>query len=428
MALKAIIAAALATATAFVASAGKGSAEPRQADPCVVASAPAITDVVAALYQGVPVARNGGLALAGGPDLRLPIPAGRGTVRHVASDPRFGVVYVLDLPGGDDIVAETPAGQVRLHRDAEVSHPAWMPGGDIVWGEGERLQFWSHRTGAISASMPPIHGGLVFSPVASSANSVVAVVAEPLHGVLPEDEHLSDLWHYDLRGKRWHRVTQFQATADRWSIIRTPELGPKGVEFIRVHGRASATREPTFERWALQAGRAHMETVLPGERYLAGYRDGHRLWNLPSDHPATWLLAQETRSGALRELGCGAVQVDPVDVPDPDRVAHATSSAPASDYPIPPPGDQPPAHEVAVLVGDYSGESGATNAAHQIIAEYGPDAQVKVVDSDAAPTALKPGSWGAIMWIGAQGDPVNAIKHFWDKLPQYADRSWVVAP
>ncbi|MEA2554906.1 MAG: hypothetical protein QOI60_237, partial [Actinomycetota bacterium] len=47
---------------------------------------------------------------------------------------------------------------------------------------------------------------------------------------------------------------------------------------------------------------------------------------------------------------------------------------------------------------------------------------------DAAPTALKPGSWGAIMWIGAQGDPVNAIKHFWDKLPQYADRSWVVAP
>jgi hypothetical protein len=428
MALKAIIAATLATGTALAASAGHGAAQPRLADPCVVASAPPVTDVVAALYDGVPVARNGELALAGGPTVGLPIRPGDGTVRHVSSDPRFGVVYVLDLPGGDDIVAETPTGEVRLHRDAEVSHPAWMPSGDIVWGEGPRLQFWSHMTGAISASMPPIHDGLVFSPVAAGDGSVVAVVAQPVHGALPEDEHLSDLWHYDLRGKRWHRVTQFQATSDRWSIIRTPELGPEGVEFIRVHGRASATREPTFERWTIHGGRAHVEAVLPGERYLAGYRDGHRLWNLPSEHPATWLLAQETNTGALRELGCGAVQVDPIDVPDPDRVAHSMSSASASDYPIPPPNDEPPAHEVAVLVGDYSGESGATNAAHQIIAEYGPDAQVKVVDSDAAPTALKPGSWGAIMWIGAQGDPVGAIKHFWDKLPQYADRSWVVAP
>jgi hypothetical protein len=78
-------------------------------------------------------------------------------------------------------------------------------------------------------------------------------------------------------------------------------------------------------------------------------------------------------------------------------------------------------------VGDYAGETGATSAAQQIIAAYGSDAQVKVVDSVAAPTALKPGAWGAIMWIGAQGDPVNTIQRFWDKLPQFADHSWVVA-
>ena len=79
-------------------------------------------------------------------------------------------------------------------------------------------------------------------------------------------------------------------------------------------------------------------------------------------------------------------------------------------------------------MGDYAGESGATNAAQQIIAAYGTDAQVKVVDSISAPTALKPGAWGAIMWIGAQSDAVSAIQRFWSKLPQFADNSWVVAP
>jgi len=338
------------------------------------------------------------------------------------------VVYVRDLPGGDDIVADTPAGQVRLHRPSEVSHPTWMVNGDIVWGEGARLHFWSHGTGAISSSRPPVPGGLVFSPVARTVRWVVAAVAEPLADVPTEDEYQSDLWRYDRRGGGWLRMTQFHATADRWSVIRTPQLGPDGIEFIRVHGQASDTREPTFERWSFHGGRASLEEVLPGERYLAGYRDGSRLWNLPSDHSASWILSQETDTGTLRELGCGAVAVDPVDVPDPDRMTRAGVPSSSPSYPVPPPSPQPPAHEVAVLVGDYAGEAGATNAAQQIIAAYGPDAQVKVVDAATAPTALKPGSWGAIMWIGGQGDPAYAIQRFWDRLPQFADRSWVVAP
>lgn len=427
MALKAIVASMLAAGTAVAASVGQGGVPPQRSSGCSVADVRPVTGVVAAMQRGVLVARDGRLALAGGPDVALSTGTSDGAVRHIASDPRFGVVYVRDMPGGDDVVADTPTGEIRLHRHAEVSHPTWTPTGDIVWGEGATLRFWSHRTGRVSASTPPVGGGLVFSPVAPTARTVVAAVAEPLKGALTEDEYLSDLWRYDRRGERWHQVTRFHATADRWSVIRTLEVGPDGIEFIRVHGRASAPQEPTFERWSLYGDRARLEAVLPGERYLAGYRGGSRLWNLPSDRSATWILARETNAGELRQLGCGAVAVDPVDVPDPDRLTHAGSSASRPSYPIPSPSPQPPAHEVAVLVGDYSSEAGATTAAQQIVAAYG-DAQVKVVDSVAAPTALKPGAWGAIMWIGAQGDAVNTIQRFWDKLPQFADNSWVVAP
>ena len=430
MALRSIIVTVLAAGTAVAASASSDpTAVPlHRVAPCSVVSARPVSDVVAAMKKGVPVARNGQLAVVGGPAIALPTRTGDGPVRHVASDPRLGVVYVRDLPGGDDIVADTSSGQIRLHRPSEVSHPTWMPGGDIAWGEGSRLRFWSRLTGTISSSSPPVRGGLVFSPVARTARWVVAAVVEPLDGVPTEDERVSNLWRYDRRGERWHQVTRFHATADHWSIIRTPEMGPDGIEFIRVHGRASETKEPTFERWSLNGGQARLEAVLPGERYLAGYRDGVRLWNLPSVHPTTWILAQETSRGTLRALGCGAVAVDPVDIPDPDRVSVRASSAPDQSYPIPSPSPQPPAHEVAILVGDYAGESGATNAAQQIIAAYGADAQVKVVDSIASPTALKPGVWGAIMWIGAQSDAVSAIQRFWSKLPQFADNSWVVAP
>ena len=428
MVLRSIIASVLAVGTAVAVSAGSPSSPVHPPSACPVVSSRPVSGVAAAIRQGPLVARSGQLAAVGGPAIAVSTRAGDGAVRHVASDPQHGVVYVRDLPGGDDIVADTPAGSMRLHRPSEVSHPSWMPNGDIVWGEGSRLHFWSHLTGAFSSSRPPVRGGLVFSPIARTARWVFAAVVEPLNGVPTEDERLSNLWRYDARGGGWQQVTRFHATADRWSIIRTPQIGPDGIEFIRVHGTASGTQEPTFELWSLRGGDTRLEAVLPGERYLAGYRDGVRLWNLPSVNPVTWVLARETNGGALQVLGCGAVAVDPVDVPDPDRVSPAAPTAQDPNYPIPPPSPQPPAHEVAILVGDYSGESGATNAAQQIIASYGLDAQVKVVDSDAAPTALKPGAWGAIMWIGAQADPAAAIQRFWDRLPQFADRSWVVAP
>jgi hypothetical protein len=427
MAIKTIITGFLAAGTA-AASVGVGAGAPVAHVSCAAAAqAPAIADALTASQRGVLVAREGRLAVAGGADVAAPAAAEEGVVRHVASDPRFGVVYVRDLAGGDDVVIETPAGETTLHARSEVSHPEWLPGGDIVWGEGGSLRFWSQSTGAVTTSARPVHGGLVFSPVALNAHAVLSAVTEPPAHTATEDEYLSNLWRYDRRDGQWRRVTRFRATADRWSVIRTPEMGPDGVEFIRVHGRASATAEPTFERWSLHGRTAVKEEVLASERYLAGYEDGARLWNLPAPDSTDWLLVRETPDGGGQELGCGAVAVDPVDVTDPDRAAPPEPAEPTTDYPIPPP-HEPPAHEVAVMVGDFSGQNGASNAAHKIIDAYGSNAQVKVVDSDHSPLALKPGSWGAIMWIGYEGDPVNAIQHFWNKLPQFADHSWVVAP
>ncbi|MEP7059980.1 MAG: hypothetical protein ABI828_04550 [Actinomycetota bacterium] len=429
MGIRSIIAAVLAAGTAAAASVGGATPAPVSRAACApAAGTPEIAGALSALQQGVLVARDGRLAVAGGPDVAAPIAGDQGPVRHVAVDPRFGVVYVRDLAGGDDIIADTPTGQIRLHRRSEVSHPAWMPDGDLVWGQGGTLRFWSRDTQQVTASSRPVPGGTVFSPVALNTHAVLAAVAEPPAGSPTEDEYLSDLWRYDRRGGEWRPMTRFHATQDRWSIIRTPEMGPNGIEFIRVRGTASATKEPTFERWSLRGRVAVREEVLPSERYLAGFENGARLWNLPVAEPSTWMLARETAGGGLHELGCGAVAVDPVDVTDPDHARRPGQAGTEPDYPVPPPNQQPPAHEVAVIVGDYSGESGASNAAQAILHEYGQGAQVKVVDSDSSPLALKPGSWGAIMWIGADGDPVNAIQHFWNKLPQFADRSWVVAP
>jgi hypothetical protein len=431
MAIKTIITGVLAAGTA-AASVGVGARAPITSAPCgPAAGAPVIADALSASQRGVLVARGGHLAVVGGPDVGPPPPAGdeSGVVRHVATDPRFGVVYVRDLAGGDDIVIDTPAGETTVHARSEVSHPEWIPDGDIVWGQGGTLRFWSHRTGAVTSSARPVRGGSVFSPVVRDAHAVLAAVTEPPGLVATADEYLSNLWRYDRRDGGWRRVTRFRATSDRWSIIRTPEMGPDGLEFVRVHGRASATTEPTFERWSLHGGTAVKEEALASERYLAGYQGGARLWNMPAPAPdsADWLLERETANGGMQDLGCGAVAVDPVDVTDPDRAAPREPTEPDAEYPIPPP-DQPPAHEVAVMVGDFAGENGASNAADRIIDAYGSDAQVKVVDSDHSPLAVKPGSWGAIMWIGYEGDPVNAIQHFWNKLPQFADNSWVVAP
>ncbi|MEA2520865.1 MAG: hypothetical protein QOI81_511, partial [Actinomycetota bacterium] len=146
MAIKTIITGFLAAGTA-AASVGVGVPAPVAHAPCAgAANAPAIADALSASRRGVLVARDGHLAVAGGPDVALAAaPAKDGPVRHVASDPRFGVIYVRDLAGGDDIVIETPAGETTLHRRSEVSHPSWMPGGDIVWGQGGTLRFWSQR-------------------------------------------------------------------------------------------------------------------------------------------------------------------------------------------------------------------------------------------------------------------------------------------
>ena len=53
----------------------------------------------------------------------------------------------------------------------------------------------------------------MFSPVFTSSDTVVAVVGEIEPGFdRTEDEGLDNLWRFDLRTRRWSRVTAFRAS------------------------------------------------------------------------------------------------------------------------------------------------------------------------------------------------------------------------
>jgi len=439
--LKAFVASALALGTAVLAAGTRAPAAPvgRAAEPCASSTSTPLR-ASAALSVGVPAEIAGHLAVAGGAEARTVLTPsfGAGVARHIAADRRFGIAYVQDMRGPDTVVALTPEGTIDLPRPAEATHPAWSPTGDLVWAESGGLRVRSATTGAISRIEPPLASAMAFSPVYQGRERIVTAVVQPRGGVIPEDETLSNLWRYDLRAHTWTQLTRFTAGGDRWSVIRTPISGPRGIEFVRVRGWASRTQRPTFELWRLTGRRAFREERLSGERYLAGYRDGTRLWDLPDPAGTTWRIAQETVGGKLMFIGCGAVAVDPIDVPDPDRaMASGTpplaagsgdAYSPSSGVTTSPPPPGPPAHEVAILVGDFSTQSGATSAANQILAAYGSTAPVKVVDSTTSWDALKPGMWGAILWIGYDANPTTAIDSFRVKLPQFAGMSWVVAP
>ena len=111
--------------------------------------------------------------------------------------------------------------------------------------------------GSTTAIAPPARAVAVFSPVFTSADTVVAVVGEREPGFdRTEDEGLDNLWRVDLRTRRWSRVTAFRATGDRMLAIRTPLVRDDGsIEFVVVRGVSSALRLPSFELWRRDARR-----------------------------------------------------------------------------------------------------------------------------------------------------------------------------
>ncbi len=353
-------------------------------------------------------------------------PAGS-VVKHIAVSKGAGLAYVVDREGGDDVVIVTPEGTRRLRQTTEVTHPVWSPRGDLAWAAGTSIDVLDAGTGRVQRLPVPVDGATVFSPVFLSAQRVAAVVSSPPTAKVPEGERLGNLWVTHRGGQDWRRVTSFTAGTDRWVTVRTPIVHRGVVHFVKVAGRASATRQPRFELWKLDHGVARRVARLPEERYLAGSRGSRLVWNVPDAASGRQIVALEGPEG-LHEIGCGSVLTDPLDVVDPDRRA-------GSGHNVPPRGDWPelaptaPSHaeEIAVIVGDFMTSAEAAQIAEAIRVAF-PSSQVDVVDSSMAPSAIKPGVFGALLHLPDDADPTIAMADFRSKLPAFVSNSWIVTP
>jgi hypothetical protein len=379
---------------------------------------------VAGFTIGSTVAAVDGDAIAtlrGGQVTRVTPPdGGTGVVRHVSSRPGVGTAYVRDRRGGDVVVAETPTGVRRLRAHGEALNPSLSATGRLVWAQGSGLRIVGAGSQAVRRIAGPVRGGTAFSPLFNDDGTIVAAIASAAIEAVPEDEYVSNLWRYDGGSGRWARLTRFRGGADRWSVVRTPFLASDGsVEFVRVHGRASLDRSPAFELWRLRGSTATKVRSLPGEMYLAGFDGSVRVWNLRDGATGSWTIDREQADGSLQPVGCGAVAVDPLDRPDPDRGSRRTSGV-----------ARPGTTEThasgldQILVGDFSSSDAATQAAARIQSVIGSPATV--VDAAEAPAVLRPGVWAVIVPTTSD-DPEADLVRFRQALPDLADWSWVVS-
>jgi hypothetical protein len=350
----------------------------------------------------------------------------RSAIKHVAIRKGIGTAFVIDRAGDDDLVAVTSEGVEVVPQDAEVSHPTWSTGGRLAWSTGSAVVVRDLVTGEMGELSAPARGATVFSPVFLSDRRIAAVVSAPPDDRVPEGEWLGDLWATNVSGRRWHRLTHFEAGADRWVTIRTPIAHAGVVDFVRVSARASSTEAPTFELWRYEDGAASRVRRLDGERYLAGRLDGELVWNRPDPVHGRHLL-QVDEAGALRTIGCGAVMVDPIDVADPDRRAGASYVPLRGDHPAPDEATGASDDEVAVIVGDFPTAAEAEAVARVIGRAY-PGSIVDVVDSRDAPLAIRPGVFGALLHLPDDVDASAAIAEFRATLPAYTSNSWIVTP
>jgi hypothetical protein len=347
--------------------------------------------------------------------------AGSGVLRHITSAPMVGTAYVNDKKGADSLIAVRPGGVSEVAGSGELTHPAWSSSGELVWAQNLRALSMSSPDGPSIKTIPRPEGATaIFSPLFASPNELIAVVQEPVDGYTGADDTLNNLFRYDIASGSWTRLTAFQATAERWSVIRTPVRGPDGtIFFVRLVGNASEARPAAFELWSLRSDRLSKVRDLPKEMFLAGANEQGLMWNI--DDGNDWRLFAET-SGGLVDLGCGAVMVDPRAQPDPDIAQETPTSDRRSSRPREVPSDPSlrGSWEEAILVGDFSSreEAGAVAARLGLTG-------LELVTHGTAPLAIAPGKWGVAMRLPIDTDLTAAIADFRRRFPEFADRSWV---
>jgi hypothetical protein len=354
----------------------------------------------------------------------LPPNAGNGVLRHVASAPGVGTAYVTDKKGPDTLVTVGRQGASEISASGEATHPALSGSGDLAWAEDfEALKLSYPGSRSPKTIAPPEGSTAVFSPIFTPTNDLIAVVQEPVEGYTGEDDSLNNLFRYAIESGTWNRLTAFQATAENWSVLRTPVLAPDGsVFFVRIRGMASETRPPSFELWSLRGEAVSKIRDLPKEMFLAGVNDRGLLWNIYDG--SEWRLFLESGMGLL-DLGCGAVMVDPRAQPDPDipkedpamnrRSSREAEASPDSSASV-------ANAEMAILVGDFSSRQGAEAVAGRLGVPG-----LEIVTHDVAPLAIGPGVWGLAMRLPADADLTQALEEFRRLFPEYADRAWVVS-
>lgn len=340
--------------------------------------------------------------------------SGDGVPRHVAVRAGIGTAFVNDRAGADEVVVVGESGTRRIQGAGEITHPAWSPDGALAWAEDlGSLRVLDPGASEARTIAPPTRATGVFSPVfARGRLMTIAQEATAASPRLSEDDTLNNLWAYDAPGDFWRRLTSFEVSGDEWSVIRTPVVTEGGdVLFVRVHGRASATRNPSFELWMLSGGRADKIRDLPGEMYLAGMRGGRLMWNLFSPTCGDWELAVEDPGSGLRNLGCGSVLVDPVDLPDPDLLVQE-EGAPQTQR------SSAGSDEVAlgVVIGDFNDAASARRVARRL-----PGASV--VTNAEAPTTVRPGAFAVVVEV--DGDPGVVLREVRKALPSLRDMVFV---
>jgi hypothetical protein len=351
---------------------------------------------------------------------------GQGTIKHAAVRSGVGSAYVIDRAGTDIVVAMTREGRDVLPQTAETSNPSWSASGRLAWSTGSAILVRDPVSGRIDELPAPVLGAHVFAPVFLSDRRIAAVVSPPTDDRVPEGEQLNDLWATDVAGTRWRRLTHFRAEGDEWVAIRTPIARAGGIDFVRISARGSSTAAPMFELWRFAHGAASRVRRLAGERYLAGRLRGQLVWNRPDPSNNRFLLQVEQASG-MRTIGCGAVLVDPIDVPDPDRRSGGSYVPLREERPDLGMASGAGSEEVSVIVGDFQTVAEAEAVVREIRRDY-PGSLVEVVENDDAPLAIRPGVFGALLHLPREADPSAAIAAFRAVLPAYSTNSWVVTP